>query len=430
MVAGLFILIALPPERIHKFALNGMWILLIAYPGVYAILNGRKAYGESTSPWSASLQTVSFLSHALIVAACALVLAAPRRRRTGALGIGRGALIYLLLQGLVIVVHGSWSAILGWLVVALVLWVIITTHETAEKTEWRIRWGLRTYISASLAAMVINPQWALVPETSNSRSLFGIEPRLIGFTDSSNYLGLISAMLFALELAAFSRQRKPSTVMFAGLALTTCLFTQSRTPLFAIVLVSALFFVKWAGLARFNTPRQSALLTVLACSSLIPPIISLYASSNTLAVLERVTTGRTTIWNIAFEEFMKSPLIGAGHGVFSTDFWASRPSPLEYSNAHNQVLETVARGGLIELLGLVVFLVAIVRMTRRVQGTEFGFAVLLLATVTFCQLATGTPFRTSGITWNLLELAALVGLGAASFNDVKPEKPLRAFRLR
>lgn len=416
-VVGLLVLIALPAATTRRVALNMMWGALLLYPGAYAVLSGRASYGTD-SPTREALGPLSNAFHALIVCACMLILAGSRRsnRDEGLAALRRAVLTYLMTQALVIVVHASWFAVTGWLVVALVLGVMLLAPESAAKTEARVRWGLRLYVAASLVALIANPEWALVPEESTSRALFGFRERLVGFTSSSNYLGLISAILFALEMPAILR-RRGTAIGWASVALGACALSQSRTPLIAIAMVIVLAAGYAVGLLKRDRPRSSALLVALTVASLIPLVFLIYAPLSARQVVNDITTGRVTIWETALSEFVASPVIGRGHSLFSQTYWENSSVQGFYSNAHNQMLESAARGGLLELLGLAIFLFGVLEMVKRSWPTEHGLTVLLLAVVMFSQLIVGTPLRTAGITWNLVQLAALLGIGAASLAE-------------
>ncbi|WP_110239765.1 O-antigen ligase family protein [Nocardioides gilvus] len=418
----------LPKDRVRSVGLNFLWGILFLYPVLFAILNGRQtysAYGGEVSPLQAPL---SLVAHATVLACCALLLlrlGLPDVVR-GRWSMRRAILVYLGAQFVVIVVHTSWDALPGWLVVFLVLLVVVAGYEPVDQVERRIRWWLRALILGSLVVMVVIPDWALVPPEHTSRTLIGTKLRLIGLTDSSNYIGLLACISFALEAGA-KKRRVRFSALFAVAALVACTLSQSRIPLLAIALVVVVYLAHRFVPRAFNRPRISWLMGLSFAGALAVPIaVATSVFLNSQDSIERFTTGRLSIWVWTWQEFKQKPFFGQGHWVLTPEYWKTHlgrgydQEPLP--NAHNQVLETLVRGGLLEGLGLLLMVVALLVLVKQARLRPYGMTVLFLGVVTFSQFIFGTPFRTAGITWNLVQLAALVAIGVAAVRD-EPVRP-------
>lgn len=411
----------LPKDRVRTLALNGMWLIALVYPGLFAVLNNRSIYASAGSAASPLLAAVTLAAHAGLVVFGALLLL-----RVGLPGevagqkpMRQAIILYLALQGVIIVAHSWWGALPGWVVVLLVLVVVSSGFETVGTVERRLRWGFRAYVVGSLAAMAVIPDWALVPSESSSRALFGSRDRLIGLTDSSNYMGLVACILFALEVGAMSRGKRFS-VLFALAALVACILSQSRTSLLSIGLVSLLYVAYRIGLLAFNTDKGSWAMRLAVAGSVAVPLAvfsSLYL--NRQEDLESLTTGRLSIWVWSLREFAEKPVFGHGHSVFTPAYWADNPGyfDLQFANAHNQVLETLVRGGVVEGIGLLAMLLALLGLAMRTRSHPYGITVVLLGITLFTQLMFGTPLRLAGISWNLVQLAAFVAIGVAVLVD-------------
>lgn len=423
-IIGAVFLLTQSTEVVRRGALTLMWSALLLYPGVYALINGREVYGvESSARWAALFTPVVFIFHALVISSGILVLLLSRRNgeRPGK-DLRAVVVIYFLTQMVVILLHSAWSALTGWLTAMVVALVLVSAPERPSLTERRIRLWLRSYIIASAMAALVVPEWAWVPETSNSRSLFGFEDRLIGFTSGSNYLGVVSALSFALETGNSLRGDRRSKY-FAVLALAACVLSQSRSPILAIILIAVFALAIRLRIVVLARPRVSLTLVVLVLFSFLPVLFLLLGNSRTGAMLQEITTGRVTIWQTVFAMVRESPWIGHGPNVFTQNYWAEYSVSQSFSNAHNQWLESASRGGIVETLGLLIFLVGLVNMISRSRNSEFGFVVLAVGMVIFVQLAIGTPFRLSGITWNLVQFSTLLGIGMASCTQYKPCSP-------
>lgn len=417
-IFGAIFLLTQSADVVRRSSLSIMWSALLLYPGVFAILTGRTVYGmETSSQWTALLSPAMYIFHLVTIAAGTLVLLLPRNEKYH-LGIDSrvGIMIYFMVQLVALLLHSAWSGLTGWLTAAIVVVVLISAPESASATEKRLRHWLRAYVIASLLSAILLPEWALVPEASNSRALFGIEDRLIGFTSSSNYLGVVSALSFALEAGNTIRGDRRSKY-FAFLALATCILTQSRSPIVAVGIILIFALAVRMQLVSLQRPKISVTLFTLAFASAFPILFLWFGNSRSEALLQEITTGRVRIWQTVYSMIRESPLVGHGPNVFTEDYWLQYSTSGIFFNAHNQWLESASRGGLLEVSGLFIFLLALLRLTTKARSSEFGFVVLAISVIIFVQLTIGTPFRISGITWNLVQLSALLGIAMASLAD-------------
>jgi O-antigen ligase len=284
-----------------------------------------------------------------------------------------------------------------------VLTAVSLTPEPPYVVLARVRGFLRLQVSISLILGVLIPSWALVPAWHNSREFFGIGSRLIGLTAGPNYMGATAAVLLILEIFLATRGHLLRAI-FGSLALTAVFWSQSRTA----IVISALSCLLWI-MARIMPQRSLAKLASLViwvpilAMPVVPFVLLSFMDSRPDAVAS-FTTGRVYVWQAGLDAMSTAPFFGLTHEEFNAVM--QRYSTSEFSNAHNQLLETWATGGAVMAAILILLLLSLGRSL--VLQARNHLAPLALSFGVLGQLPFGTPFRLSGATWNLIAVSILI----------------------
>ncbi|MEZ5730159.1 MAG: O-antigen ligase family protein [Burkholderiaceae bacterium] len=83
-------------------------------------------------------------------------------------------------------------------------------------------------------------------------------------------------------------------------------------------------------------------------------------------------SGRTQIWFIAFEVFKQNPLFGYGPTLWSNEFRMAWRVPFAF-HAHNQFMQSLGVGGLVGLLGLLIYVSTLGAMALKVARASRGW---------------------------------------------------------
>lgn len=262
-----------------------------------------------------------------------------------------------------------------------------------------IGWGravTRIITVVSAASAVVAPGWAYIGEGTNGydRTLFGV-PRLVGLAPHSGALSMVAIVGLLLELAD-GHGRRSGRVIGISSATICLLLTQSNTGWAAAAVGLVVMGVSHS--QRFRA--WSALGAVVA----IPPALLLardwFRPVAWLGGGDYVGTlsGRRAIWLLARQEFGRHPEVGYGPGFLGDSYRRTHLAETQQwaSNAHNQVLQTLAETGLVGLAALallVSFAVGVAWRTRRVDG---GLALALLIPLLIFGVF-GTPLYPAGL---------------------------------
>jgi O-antigen ligase len=177
--------------------------------------------------------------------------------------------------------------------------------------------------------------------------------------------------------------------------LAALFLAQSKTAWIAFVLCSAAMWIVRNGgrvWERITDPRDSlaGVVACLAVMTVVGAVLGLLLASDVGSQLSDFAdtsegaqlmsmTGRDRIWAIAIEEWHANQLFGYGPGLWDADFRQSIGMP-NATDAHNQFMDTLARGGTVGFVGLVIYsLVLLVLAFRHARATGGLSLALFLA---------------------------------------------------
>ncbi|MFV0298162.1 MAG: O-antigen ligase family protein [Hyphomicrobiaceae bacterium] len=214
--------------------------------------------------------------------------------------------------------------------------------------------------------------------------------RFWGLSSGPNSIAPLSLVLILLAWSMpFARRwLQVLTMCVAGFVLLTA---QSQTTWLAAFVILPLFALYRHDVRRYGyfRWRLSAGMVILAAglvlaggvfvfSALMREAPSLVAPTGGLPEgMTDIVTGRSYIWAIAIDTFLKYPMFGYGLTAWGPEFRAAIDMSFA-SHAHNQLMQALSVGGLTALVGLVVYLLAFVFVSRRVAAATGGLGPALV----------------------------------------------------
>ena len=248
----------------------------------------------------------------------------------------------------------------------------------------QIKFMLLLFIYGSLIAILISPDWALQTVYPNS-ILPGINFRLYGLSTHPNILGPI-AILYLILNWLYPFYGVNNTVNVTS-ALAVLILSQSKTSLAIVVIAlfwmiaSQAWYHKKKGIYRsFLLILSGSIITLLII--MIPIFFQAIERSEYSSIL--TLTGRTAVWEIAFETWKKYPLFGYGPTFLDLDFRYQSGDRYSWAGqAHNQFLQSLAEAGILGFITLLVYLLIVffysIKYVRATKGASvalfifFGF---------------------------------------------------------
>lgn len=253
--------------------------------------------------------------------------------------------------------------------------IFLSSRMKFEQALPMVRGLLRIYMWGSILLAAVAPGLAFW--TGQHRDWVGIS-QLAGLTAHPNGLGSVAALAVFAEMIRLpgARLRFPIHLLAAVAVLVA---TQSRGAWMSAIFGLLIFLVVRSG-KRWGTVWVPAIvgvaLLVSSLSGQIATNLAAWSSGGDLSTLN----GRTTIWDAALAAFADSPVFGAGPLIFNQEYRGSLglPGSLNFSNAHNQVVQTLVERGILGFVALaalvIVLLVAVAKSAPYARG---GLAAVL-----------------------------------------------------
>lgn len=263
---------------------------------------------------------------------------------------------------------------------------------TAENGSMVIRHGrnattLFCFISLMLA--VVHPAWVI--DNNYMRGLVTGLPRLSGLATHPVTMGMIAASgIWCLVYAPF-HSRKMTT--FAVLiCLSALVLSQSKTTWVGFVMGLPVLMVyrrraeRSSGVAR----RRMGVMFAAGCAAAIVLSLAMLAllilgvvddrmdhfAQSALGAQMFSLTGRDLIWNIALEEWRRSPIFGYGPNLFDLNY-RLRIGMLFATDGHNQFYDALARAGVVGAAGAAFYSAIIAWMGVRFSHASGGLSLIL-----------------------------------------------------
>lgn len=294
-----------------------------------------------------------------------------------------------------------------------VLWVPIAllTLFIGRHQPWQevVRWAKVYLFLAAAAGFLVaafRPDFAAQPYPQSV--IPGVTFRFWGIGSSPNSTGPLALLLLTLEYLVPSTHwhRRWLVWVVGGSAFV---LAQSKTTWVAAVLM-ALFLLAYRESPAKTSRRSSGAWLWWAAVGLVAAAAGLATGlSSALADLDpevQTLTGRTQIWDAAWQMWRASPLFGYGPSAWGLSHRLSIGMPFAVS-AHNQFLQSLSAAGLIGVLTLLVHVAvlafAMYRIRHETRGVSLALLCFLLARcATEAPLVAGTLFNGDVLTQALL----------------------------
>lgn len=284
--------------------------------------------------------------------------------------------------------------------------IAFTALALLAQTGWnkftllKLEWVLIGLLAASLLGAALLP--GMTVERGYKSWIPGFSFRLYGFSEHANSLGMIAALAVIFQLSPFVRT-KPNWV-FLAIAVTALLFTQSKTA-WVIAAVGA-FLVRSEDIRsktlNNHAGQLSFFLVLIGCVVAALAATGLMVVSNNgmldrlLNFEEAVTfTGRTSIWQVSWDEFVNNPLFGYGPAIWDLTYRYEK-NIMAAGQAHNQFFQTAGQAGLLGLLSLFWYLYLMGRNCTSDWRRTSGLASVALVSL-LIRCFTESPMRLGGL---------------------------------
>lgn len=236
-----------------------------------------------------------------------------------------------------------------------------------------VRAPLVFLIYGSIAAGLLAPDWAL-GTTWGESILRPLGPRLVGLTTHPNSLGAAAVVFVLLGLPGRSRWEWVHRIAGALVILWTGSLTAWAAGSAALAVLA---YSRLGGATRISLRLGlSALMVALLFLAGLLALAELSAEDQARLA---TGTGRTQLWELTWDRFLERPVFGHGSALFREGGevrqvfgWAGQ--------AHNQLLDTLVRSGLVGGAALLFYLVMLVRLVRSSRSAMAAalFAVFLV----------------------------------------------------
>ncbi len=281
------------------------------------------------------------------------------------------------------------------------------------------RLSLGAVLAASVVAVVLLPSLS----TTQTGGLPGLPFRAFGSTNHPNTLGWYAFLYLVLDLHVPTA--RPWRVPLRVGAIAMLLLAQSKTVWVIALLVGAV--VLWPRLR----PRERGVLfgatsvaLVLVGAVLVDELGRPQQLAGTPAENLVTLTGRTQVWRHGWEQFLASPVFGNGGDVF--DRYARSTGRTWAAQAHNQVVQTLAEGGLLAVTALLAYWGGMVRLALRATGAARSLAIGLFGGIILRSM-TETPMDRLAL-GTVLVFCLTVSLARAEESGLDPSSLLAESR--
>lgn len=308
--------------------------------------------------------------------------------------------------------------------------IAFTLHQQPIKIIHQARNAFTLFVLLSVLFIFINPTSAL--ELNYIQGYIPGLPRFYGLAPHATTMGMIVALALWL-IVAYPYQNSKMQFIFIIIFLFALALTQSKTIIFSFL--AGLFFIihyqaKHEKINAINTNKfinynilNKFYLSIFLFLSLIlivfvfsdyQSIIYRYVNPTTVYNITSFT-GRDLIWEIALDEFNKSPIFGYGIGLFSESYRLSI-GMINATDGHNQFIDTLARSGLIGFSGLIILYSYLVFYSIKIAKLTNGLSLSLLFLLLINSI-TAVPVGLYGIGLAYISYYLLIFLIAAYIQE-------------
>ncbi|OZA26040.1 MAG: hypothetical protein B7X93_10575 [Hydrogenophilales bacterium 17-61-9] len=367
---------------------------LIVDPDTVSIDMAAYAQGAMTAGWLSRIFTLALIGFSLAMLLSAWLAKKKDSYKDPVWSLGVVLGLYYLLS---IVIGATVSAVPGFnhksLYIPIVLGALIAMPRIDfTKVIVHLKWILAVVMLMNLIAAVGFSDFSLLRPYAGL--LPGIDFRLFGVFAHPNTLGPTALLLLLLEL--YYPSRSYVRWLFLLLALSNFLMAQSKTAWLAAAAILILVYVPYRFMVLRERPNGFApavLIVLVLISGLIAGMLGVFAIGFDRIFSDEVLsfTGRTSIWAVTLDEFVKHPLFGYGPELWSREYRFQK-GILGAGQAHNQFVQTLGESGLVGFVLLMTYLGILLKLSlASFRGTR-GLSLALFLLI-FMRCMTEAPLR-------------------------------------
>ncbi|MDX2154911.1 MAG: O-antigen ligase family protein [Hyphomicrobiaceae bacterium] len=264
------------------------------------------------------------------------------------------------------------------------------------------KWSLSAFMLASIVLAFVWPSATLRPYADELR-LPLVPFRFWGLGSSPNSIGpLALTLLLLLIVQPFARRWLQITACLSAAAVV--LLAQSQTTWIAAALIVPPLLLYRRRLARHGpgglAPPPGLSLAMIGLATAALSILLTEAASLELprvsptggiAGADDILTGRGSIWRVALDVFTANPLFGYGLAIWEDEFRAAIGMSFAV-HAHNQLIQSLAMGGIVAAVGLLIYVAAVIHGSLASAAATGGLAPALMV-MTLFRMITEVPFQ-------------------------------------
>lgn len=366
--------------------------LIVLAPALDVMLGGRSLLGEdisATVQGSAPLPIMT-LATMIVMLLCLLIIARALTRRTPVapgFGVMAAFTVFFVTNTLLCVpfADNPWITRSHIYPMVLFLAIYMGREDGTEVVIDATKWSLFVMMAASLACMVLLPDVTRRVYAAEVRLPF-VDFRLWGLGAHANAIGPLALLSILVTLNRPFRRRwvTRTSLACAGLVL---LLAQSQTAwLIGLIVIPGY-------LAYQNPAKRERMAAIFKNPAIYLPLgLALVAGSaayslaamfdapanvSTSAGGGAMLTGRLNAWEVAIDTFEQHPLFGYGLTAWNDEFRANVYLPWA-THAHNQLLQSLSVAGIFGAIGLIIYVIALVRGGFRVARATKGLSLAVL----------------------------------------------------
>jgi O-antigen ligase len=318
---------------------------------------------------------------------------------------------------------------------------LLMNAKEADISFKSARNGLYVFFLVGLICMVVKPQ--LVLNTFYVGLIPFLRIRLAGLAMHPNGLGVLSALyLICVWHVPFKNRLINISALVIGYA--NLILSQSKTCWIAYFFcVAIIYYYSYGHLIKqhflnYRRPHFSVLIisTVLTASLAVCIAFMFFGVGDRIADFFNTRTGselasfsgRDIIWQIALEEWHKSPIFGYGLTLWDEDFRRS----IQLANAtsaHSQFYQSLAVSGLVGEIGLVIYLCILTYFAfitaKKSKGLTLAIYFLMMSGCFSEVPLVMESFGSSPIVAHSLLLIALSSAYLAQREKVRDDHPMQ-----
>lgn len=256
----------------------------------------------------------------------------------------------------------------------------------------------RRLIAATLSAFLITTVLCVLTSWGALVSNVGDTAHISGIFGSKNAFSDTIALLMLVCIAAIADKGQAKTIRIMAfmtlLISPALLYAGHSLGAMAAVIMTMTIFAAASYSKRLPHSLRMLTLTVLAVFIIIIMLASFLMETNLGQILtffgkDATLTGRTYLWEHAFQYIGERPILGTGYGAFwriqnsrAQELWyAMHVPPGAGFNFHNEYLESLVELGIVGCTLLVSFLAAMTKKALSLialpQRTEQPFAFIM-----------------------------------------------------